>query len=138
MAREPQSKRKSSRQPKSLTDVEWVIMETVWQHQPCTAGTVQESLAATHGWAYSTVKTTMDRMVGKGLLATQPVRNLQMFVPLVSRTEAKRNEVRRLLSRAFNGALTPMIQFLVEDEGLTADEVKQLRKLLDSAKSKKS
>ena len=138
MARNPNPNRKSARPPKSLTDVEWVIMEVVWLHQPCTAGTVQEALAAAHGWAYSTVKTTMDRMVAKGLLATQPVRNLQMFVPLVSRTEAKRNELRRLLGRAFNGALTPMIQFLVEDEGLTADEVKQLRKLLDSAKSKKS
>ncbi len=122
---------------KSLTDVEWAIMEAVWQLQPCTAGTVQEALAAERGWAYSTVKTTMDRMGAKGLLATHAIRNLQMFEALVSRTEAKRAELRRLLSRAFNGALTPMIQFLVEDEGLSTDELKQLRKLLDNAKGKK-
>jgi BlaI family transcriptional regulator, penicillinase repressor len=97
---------------------------------------VQEALDTAHGWAYSTVKTTMDRMVAKGLLSTHSVRNLQMFVPLISRTEAKRAELRRLLSRAFNGALTPMIQFLVEDEGLSAEELKELRKLLDGAKGK--
>jgi BlaI family transcriptional regulator, penicillinase repressor len=136
MAREPKAKSKSIRPPKPLTDVEWAIMGAVWQHQPCTAGTVQEALDAAHGWAYSTVKTTMDRMVAKGLLSTHAVRNLQMFVPLVSRTEAKRAELRRLLSRAFNGALTPMIKFLVEDEGLSAEELKQLRKLLDGAKGK--
>jgi predicted transcriptional regulator len=127
---------RSAERRKPLTDAEWTIMEAVWQHQPCTAGTVQESLADERGWAYSTVKTTMDRMVAKGLLATHAVRNLQMFVPLISRADAKRAEVRRLLSRAFNGALTPMIQFMVEDEGLSADELKQLRKLLESAKGK--
>ena len=136
MPPEPKSKSKSARQPKPLTEVEWAIMGAVWQHQPCTAGTVQEALDAAHGWAYSTVKTTMDRMVAKGLLSTHSIRNLQMFVPLVSRTEAKRAELRRVLNRAFNGALTPMIQFLVEDEGLSAEELKQLRKLLDGAKGK--
>jgi predicted transcriptional regulator len=79
----------------------------------------------------------MDRMVAKGLLATHSIRNLQMFAPLITRTEAKRAELRRLLSRAFNGALTPMIQFLVEDEGLSADELKQLRKLLDFRKGQR-
>lgn len=136
MARQSKSSRNSPDKLKSLTDVEWAIMGALWQHEPCTAGTVQEALQVAHGWAYSTVKTTMDRMVAKGLLATHSIRNLQMFVPRITRTEAKRAELRRVLSRAFNGALTPMIQFLVEDEGLSADELKQLRKLLDRPKEK--
>ncbi|HEV2970969.1 MAG TPA: BlaI/MecI/CopY family transcriptional regulator [Pirellulales bacterium] len=137
MARDAKSKRSPPGKPKPLTDVEWAIMAVVWEHEPCAAGTVQEALHDNHGWAYSTVKTTMDRMVAKGLLATHSIRNLQMFAPLITRTEAKRAELRRLLSRAFNGALTPMIQFLVEDEGLSADELKQLRKLLDFRKGQR-
>jgi BlaI family transcriptional regulator, penicillinase repressor len=136
MARQSKSSRNAPDKIKPLTDVEWAIMGALWQHEPCAAGTVQEALQESHGWAYSTVKTTMDRMVAKGLLATHSIRNLQMFVPRITRTEAKRAELRRLLSRAFNGALTPMIQFLVEDEGLSADELKQLRKLLDRPKEK--
>jgi BlaI family transcriptional regulator, penicillinase repressor len=136
MARESKPKPSAPDKMKPLTDVEWAIMGAVWQHEPCAAGTVQEALHEAHGWAYSTVKTTMDRMVAKGLLATHSIRNLQMFVPRITRTEAKRAELRRVLSRAFNGALTPMIQFLVEDEGLSADELKQLRKLLDRPKEK--
>jgi BlaI family transcriptional regulator, penicillinase repressor len=136
MARESKSRRSVPDRVKPLTDVEWAIMGVVWQHAPCAAGTVQEALQETHGWAYSTLKTTMDRMVAKGLLATHAIRNLQLFVPRITRTEAKRVELRRLLSRAFDGALTPMIQFLVEDEGLSADELKHLRKLLDRPKEK--
>jgi DNA-binding MarR family transcriptional regulator len=67
-------KKRSERDPhkaaRSLTDVEWTIMDVVWQHEPCAAGTVQEALVESRGWAYSTVKTTMDRMVDKGARLT--------------------------------------------------------------------
>ena len=63
---------------------------------------VEEAIADTHGWAYSTVKTTMDRMVAKRLLATHSIRNLQLFTAAVSRNEAQRFELRQLLRRAFD------------------------------------
>jgi BlaI family penicillinase repressor len=112
-----------------LTEAEWAIMRAVWKHQPCAAGTVQEALAASRGWAYSTVKTTMDRMVRKGLLQTRQIRNLTLFSTMVNEVEAKRGEFYRMLKRAFDGALAPMMQFLVEHEGLSAEEARQLREI---------
>ena len=137
MAQHRRSIRKGRDDLRAMTDAEWVIMRAVWEHEPCPAGTVQEVLASEHAWAYSTVKTTMDRMVGKGLLATYSIRNLQLFTSAISRDDAQRVEVRGLLHRAFDGALTPMIQFLVEKEGLSAAEIKDLRNLLDPSKRRK-
>lgn len=127
-------KRKPKQQLSSLTDVEWVIMDVVWEHESCAAGTVQDAVAETHGWAYSTVKTTMDRMVAKGILACRPIRNLNLFSALISREDAKRGDVRRLLSRAFGGSLTPMIQFIVDEEDLSAEELNELRKVINRAR----
>ena len=112
-----------------LTEAEWAIMRVVWEHQPCAAGTVQEALAASKGWAYSTVKTTMDRMARKGLLRTKRIRNLQLFSTTIDEVEAKRGEFCRMLKRAFDGALAPMMQFLVEHGGLSAEEARQLREI---------
>lgn len=112
-----------------LTEAEWAIMRAVWEHQPCAVGTIQEALAASRGWAYSTVKTTMDRMVRKGLLQVQQIRKLRVYSATVDEMEAKRGEFSRMLERAFNGALGPMMQFLVEQEGLSAEEARQLRAL---------
>ena len=117
--------------PHGPTGAEWAILKVVWEHEPCAAGTVQEELAATRNWAYSTVKTTMDRMVVKGLLATQAVRNLTLFSARLTRAEAQRGELKRMIQRAFDGALTPLIHFLVEEENLTADEIAELRKLIN-------
>ena len=58
-----------------LTEAEWDIIQVVWEREPCAAPTVQEELAARKKWTYSTVKTLMDRMVTKGLLTTERIRN---------------------------------------------------------------
>ena len=124
--------------PVELTEAEWEIMKVVWEKQPCTAGTVQEELTTTRDWAYSTVKTTMDRMVEKGFLKIEKIRNLQLFLACISEVEARRGEFRRMLKRAFNGALTPMMQFLIEHEGLSKEEAAKLRELVDKSEAKKS
>jgi predicted transcriptional regulator len=105
-------------------------MNVVWESEPCAAGTVQEALASSHQWAYSTVKTTMDRMVAKGLLTTTAIRNLTLYSARISRADAQRGELQRLLRRAFDGALSPMVQFLVEEEDLSAKEIAELRKVI--------
>jgi len=113
-----------------LTEAEWEIMKVVWEKEPCAAGTVQESLAESRDWAYSTVKTTMDRMAEKGFLQIQRIRNLQLFKSCVSEIDAKRGEFRKMLKRAFDGALTPMMQFLIEHEGISKEDAAQLRELV--------
>lgn len=129
---QPRQTRKGRRAktPQELTEAEWAIMKVVWEQEPCTAGTVQESLSETKAWAYSTVKTTMDRMAEKGFLAIEKIRNLQLFRSQISEVDAKRAEFRKMLKRAFDGALTPMMQFLIEHEGLSKDEAAQLRQLV--------
>ena len=120
-----------------LTEAEWAIIRVVWEHEPCAAGTVQEELEKTKGWAYSTVKTTMNRMAAKGLLATEKIRNLHLFTARVSEKEAQRGEFRKMLGRAFEGAMTPMMHFLLENEHFSEDELNQLRKSISEAKRRK-
>jgi BlaI family penicillinase repressor len=120
----------SEQKQSTLTEAEWSIMKVVWENEPCAAGTVQEALAEDKSWAYSTVKTTMDRMVQKGLLKIQKIRNLQLFSSAITETRARKGEFRRMLNRAFNGALGPMMQYLVENEKMSEDDLKQLRALI--------
>ncbi|MBP8302608.1 MAG: BlaI/MecI/CopY family transcriptional regulator [Phycisphaerae bacterium] len=120
-----------------LTEAEWEILKVVWKEEPCAAGTVQEALAQSKDWAYATVKSTMDRMVEKGFLEITRIRNLQLFRSSISQVDAKRGELRKLLRRAFDGALTPMVQFLIEHEGLSKEEASGLRRLVNKSDGKK-
>ena len=121
----------------SLTEAEWIILRVVWENEPCTAGDVQEAVAKTKDWAYSTVKTMMDRMVQKGLLKTEKIRNLQLFRARISQDDARKSEFRKMLERAFEGAITPMMQFLVDQEEFSVEELKYLRQLANKAQRTK-
>ncbi len=138
MPKSKKVKRPSREKPAvELTQAEWEIMKVVWEKEPCAAGTVQETMAKKRDRAYSTVKTTMDRMAEKGFLQIEKIRNLQLFRSCISDVDAKRGEFRKMLKRAFDGALTPMMQFLIEHEGLSKAESAQLRKLANKAKKRK-
>lgn len=119
-----------------LTEAEWAIIKVVWEMEPCAAGTVQEVLAQSRDWAYSTVKTTMDRMVKKGFLEIEKIRNLQLFKATISKRQATRGEFQKMLKRAFDGALTPLMQYVIENEDLSENEISQLREMVSEAESK--
>ena len=89
---------------KVLTEAEWLIIEAVWEREPCAAPMVQEALENRKNWSYSTVKTMMDRMVEKGLLKTKRIRNLIMYSSAITRSQARTGEVMRTLKATMDVA----------------------------------
>jgi len=113
-----------------LTETEWAIIKAVWELQPCPAPTVQEYLAGSRAWTYSTVRTLLDRMVGKGLLTAEKLRNLTLYRAAVTREQAQMGELRYALKHAFDGAMTPLVQCLLESEKISTHQLDQLEALI--------
>ncbi len=127
--------------PKKSTDLfdsEWEILRVVWRLEPCAAPTVQEELQDTKGWAYTTVKTLMDRMVKKGLLTSQKIRSIYLYSAAITQTQARKGEIMRAVTRAFDGTLTPMMQFLIESDELSEKECKELGNLIKNRARRKT
>ena len=117
-----------------LTEAEWAIIKAVWKSEPCTAPQIQQRLEKETDWAYSTVRTLMDRMVAKRLLSAEKVRNVTVYRSAITRAQAQRSELLYALKHAFNGALTPMLQCLLESGELSADELAELESLIKAKK----
>jgi BlaI family transcriptional regulator, penicillinase repressor len=121
---------KTARQKIELSEGQWAIMKAVWELQPCAAPTVQEALFKSRKWSYSTVRTLMDRMVPQGLLTTEKIRNLTLFRAAITPQEAQRGEVLYTLKHAFNNALTPMVQCLLDSHEATREQLAELEKFI--------
>ena len=117
-----------------LTESEWSVIKAVWESEPCTAPAIQEQLFKPTGWTYSTVRTLMDRMVGKGVLRAKKEGKLTIYQSVVTRAQAQRGELFYALKHAFNGALTPMVQCLLESGDLNAAELTELESLIKAKK----
>ncbi len=113
-----------------LTAAQWEIIQVVWEREPCAAPAVQEELVARKKWTYSTVKTLMDRMVTKGLLTTERIRNLILYRSAISQQDAQRRELLRAAKRAFGGAFTPMMQFMLDSNALSQKELDELQSMI--------
>ncbi|HEY1661756.1 MAG TPA: BlaI/MecI/CopY family transcriptional regulator [Verrucomicrobiae bacterium] len=117
-----------------LTETEWSVIKAVWENEPCTAPAVQEKLFKSTGWTYSTVRTLLDRMVAKGMLKAKKEGKSTIYDSTLTRTQAQRGELFYALKHAFNGALTPMVQCLLDSNELDEDELVKLESLIKAKK----
>ena len=124
-----------ARKKYELTQAEWEIITAIWQHEPCAAPTITEALEKKKGWSYSTVKTLMDRMVKKNLLKPERIRNLILYRSVITKPQAQRSEIMRTVKRAFDGALTPMMQFLLDSGELSGGQIDELEKMIQQKKT---
>ena len=115
-----------------LTRSEWIVLKAVWRREPCTAPGIQEELHQATGWTYSTVRTLMDRMVAKGILQAEKLRNLTLFRSQVTRAQAQQSELLYALKHAFDGALTPMVQHLIETNDLAESDLAEIEELISA------
>lgn len=126
-----------SKNPVELTEAEWPVIKVVWDTEPCTAPAVREKLARATGWTYSTVRTLMDRMVAKGVLTARKEGKLTIYESAVTRRQAQRGELFYTLKHAFNGALAPMVQCLLESKDLNETELAKIEALVRAGKKRR-
>ncbi|QOI99751.1 MAG: BlaI/MecI/CopY family transcriptional regulator [Phycisphaeraceae bacterium] len=119
---------------KPINETEWDVLNALWRGGPATARGITEALSPTRGWAYSTVKTVLDRMAEKGLVHARRVGNVWEYSAKVREGEARRSAWRRFLAGAFGGAVEPALGFIAHEAGLTPKEREKLARLIAEAR----
>ena len=114
-----------------IHDTEWDLLEALWTAQRATAREVTEALAGKRGWAVSTVKTLLDRMVDKGLVSARQVGNVWEYTPAVKAVDARRTAWGEFIQKAFGGSAAPALHFLANDAKLSKKELSELRALIE-------
>ena len=115
----------------TIHETEWDLLEVLWSKERATAREVTEALVEKRGWAVSTVKTLLDRMVQKDLVAARQVGNVWEYTPAVKPVDARRSAWAELVGKAFGGAVAPALHFLARDAKLSKKDLAELRALLD-------
>jgi BlaI family penicillinase repressor len=128
--------------PKELTPAEWLVMQAVWQRASVepevTAGEILPEVAKRRPWHFSTLKTTMDRLVRKGYLASRIRGNTCFYGPSISREQATRASVDSFLDRVLDGAFGPVVAYLADRKGLTPREIEELERILEQKRKERA
>ena len=104
-------------------------MKLLWQAGDALPVTeIRETLQRTRGWEATTVKTLVSRLVSKGALR-QERRNVFYYSPLITEREYNAWATDSLIRRLYNGSARDLVAALVRSEGLTQQDIAELRDL---------
>jgi predicted transcriptional regulator len=120
--------------PKSAhpTDLELQILKILWDQSPLAVRDVREALeAAGRALAHTSVITTLNVMVGKKYLKRTMQGNACLFSPNVAREEVTGQMLGDIVQRVFDGSAKAVMLSLFESTELDADELKELRQILN-------
>ena len=121
----------------SLSNMEWKLMNRLWESAPMTLMQLTRALASDTGWTKHTVITMLTRLEGKGAVGWEQVGRTRHYSPLVSREEARREETAGFLDRVYGGRLGLMMSALVDDHALTKEDIDELKAILRRAGEEK-
>jgi BlaI family transcriptional regulator, penicillinase repressor len=122
----------SSHAPEDPTPAEWQVLSLVWKAGALPTREIIAALQADRDWSVSTIKTLLRRLVDKGHLKTKAVGNGFVYSAKRSPQSALRRAGEALLDRANEATVAPLLAHLVKKSGLRADELAELRALIDS------
>ncbi len=111
-----------------ITEAELRIMKLLWQRGASTVRQVLEALPVTDEDrpAYTTVMTLMKQLAEKGALTVDRERQPYVYRPAVRRDQVFRHRVSEFLREVFDGQAVDLVLRLVEDEELSAEELRQI------------
>ncbi len=115
-----------------LTEVELELMQHIWTLGECTIREVHASLPKERDLAYTSVATMVKILEQKGAVTSHKKDRTITIKPQISRSDYESASLKHLSERVFQGNPSTMIARLLDDSDLTADELKQLRELLDN------
>jgi predicted transcriptional regulator len=122
--------------PLSISDAEWTVMELLWESSPRTSADLCAMLQKTRHWKRATVMTLISRLIAKDAIVTEGEGRRWQYAPAIPRECCVAQETRGFLNRLFKGALLPMVAHCIEHQKLGANELSELRSLLNHAKPK--
>ncbi len=114
----------------SLSDLQISILRILWAKPDSTTVEVLDALRPHKSLAHTTVSTLLTRLEKRGVIASTREGRIYHYRALISETQVKKTMVTELLSSLFRGNAKALVKHLLSEEEISAEDLKQIQKLL--------
>lgn len=109
--------------------VESRFADVVWAHVPMTTGELVKICEKEFSWKRTTTYTSLKRLCERGVFQSQD----GIVTALISRDEFYAMQSEKVVEESFDGSLPAFIAAFTKRKSLSAEEVAEIRKLIDAA-----
>jgi len=115
-----------------VPDAELAVLKALWDRGPATIREIADMLYPGGDVAhYATVQKLLERLQGRRYVSRRRNGNVNVFAARVARDDLIRRRLRDTADKLCEGSMTPLLTQLVEARGLSADELAELRAMID-------
>ncbi|MBR0208347.1 MAG: BlaI/MecI/CopY family transcriptional regulator [Oscillospiraceae bacterium] len=112
-----------------ISDSELEVMKVLWRAEDALpVNVIRETLQKDRGWEPTTVKTLIGRLVSKGAIR-QEKRNVFYYSPLIGEEEYNAWATDSLIRKLYHGSARDLVAALVQSEGLSREDIEELRNM---------
>jgi len=119
-----------------LGELQKAVMEAVWELGEGTVQQVRDRLDREPQPAYTTVLSVMQKLEKAGWLSHRPEGRSYVYLPTKSRDEAGSSTLRTFIDRAFRGDPLLLFQRLLDDKGLSEQDLSEIKRMIDQKRRK--
>jgi BlaI family transcriptional regulator, penicillinase repressor len=113
-----------------LTAPELAVMQALWRADVLAAREIHDRVGTEEGWAYTTTRTVVERLVKKGLVRKRLLHGLTVYEPAVSRARGLARRLLDLADRVLQVDRSQVVSFLGRSESLSAQDLKELQAII--------
>lgn len=120
------------------TGRELEILKVLWEHGPQSVRAVHRRMCQNEDLAYNTVQTLLRIMEKKTLVRHRVEGRTFVYTACQSRDETTNNFTASLLERVFDGAAAELVQSLLQNERVSAEELDRIQTVIAEAQRRKA
>ena len=114
-----------------ISTAEFQILRALWKNGAQSVREVHDALISKTNWAYSTTKTTMDRMTKKGLLERNSFHGIFLYKAMISKSQGLVKWVRFFADGLLETDYAQVVTMFSQTGSLSEKEIQELQSLLE-------
>ena len=114
-----------------LSRPEFEILRVLWKKGRLTVRELHDEISPAKGWAYTTTKTMMDRMAGKGMLKRVSFHGIFLYEPQISRPAGMARLIQFFADQVLEMDRSSVVAMFAQSDAITPEEISELQSLLD-------
>jgi len=119
-----------------LGDLQIRILKILWDRREATVAEVHKALGGHSKFAYTTIATMLRKMEGRALVSHREEKRVFVYKPEVEATAVSRGIADHWVDRLFEGSLTHAVNHLLTTREASAEELRELERLIAERKRK--
>jgi len=111
-----------------LSETEMEVMQVIWElANPVTVAELLAIFEKSKGWKTSTLSTILSRLIDKGFLTKKMKGKVNFYNTNLSLQQFQKYEAQSLLTSLYGGNIKSFVAALVDDDGVTQDDIQELK-----------